>query len=85
VHLARATGAPIYPASYGASRFKQIRSWDRLIIPLPFARVVYTVGEPIAVPRHASDEELEALRLVVETRLNELTQHADAAASGAPE
>ena len=38
---------------------RALRSWDRLIIPLPFARVVFVVGEPLAVPAHAGDEQLE--------------------------
>jgi hypothetical protein len=83
IHLARATGAPLIPVSYSASRFKQLRSWDRLIIPLPFARITYIVGEPINVPRHASDDEVEGLRQQLETSLNELTAEADRATTKA--
>ena len=55
IHLGKATGAPIFPVTYAATRRRHLRSWDRLIIPLPFARIVFIVGEPIEVPRHASD------------------------------
>ncbi|MBI3784806.1 MAG: lysophospholipid acyltransferase family protein [Deltaproteobacteria bacterium] len=85
IHLARATGAPLIPVSYSASRFKQLRSWDRLIIPLPFANVTYVVGEPIEVPRHANDEEIEVLRRQLEVQLNALTAQADRAAAKTPE
>lgn len=84
MHLARATGAPLYPVSYGASRFKQIRSWDRLIIPLPFARIHYVIGEPLTVPRHADDDEVERLRLELEQRLNALNERADRLAGSSP-
>jgi lysophospholipid acyltransferase (LPLAT)-like uncharacterized protein len=77
IHLARATGAPIVPVTYAASRTWQLRSWDRLIIPRPLARVVYVAGEPLGVPRHAGEDEVEALRLELETRLNAITQIAE--------
>ena len=68
IQLARATGAPIYPAACGASRARTLTgSWDWLSIPLPLARVVYVVGEPLRVgacpgrgrgrgPAHAADQ-----------------------------
>jgi lysophospholipid acyltransferase (LPLAT)-like uncharacterized protein len=84
IHLARATGAVIYPASYAATRQLQLRSWDRLIIPLPFARAVYVVAEPLHVPRHASDAEAEALRCELEQRLAAATAAAEARAGRVP-
>lgn len=77
IHLARATGAPIFPVSYAATRRRQLRSWDGLLIPLPFSRVVFVAGEPLAVPRHTGDDELEAKRFVLEGRLNDVTQRAE--------
>lgn len=81
LQLARATGTPIYLVSYGASRAWTIRrSWDWLLVPAPLARIHYAVEQPIEVPREASAEELEALRLELEERLNRATRRADAAA-----
>jgi lysophospholipid acyltransferase (LPLAT)-like uncharacterized protein len=77
IHLGKATGAPIIPVTYAATRRRQLRSWDRLIIPLPFARVVFIAGEPVHVPRHASDDEVEGLRCELEQRLNAITAAAD--------
>jgi len=80
VQLARATGAPIYPAAFGASRGWVLkRSWDWLLIPAPFARVHYVVGEPLVVPSDATAEGMEALRIELERRLNQVTARADAA------
>ncbi len=78
VHLGKATGAPIIPLAYGATRRRQLRNWDRLIIPLPFSRIVYVVGEPLEVPRHIDGEEAEALRIELEQRLKAVTAAADA-------
>ena len=80
VHLARATGAPIYPMAYAATRVRQLRSWDRLLVPSPFARAVVVVGAPLAVPAHASAEDLAALRGEIEQRLVAVTTAAEARA-----
>lgn len=82
IYLAKVTGAPLFPVSYAASRKKQLRSWDQLIIPLPFARVVYVVGEPMLVPRDAGDAMLETMRAELEARLNRVTAEAEAAMHG---
>ncbi len=78
LHLARATGADVFPISYAAAWKRQLHSWDRLIIPLPFSRIAYVAGEPLRVPRDASDERLEELRLELESRLNQATTDAEA-------
>ena len=78
IHLARATGAPIFPVTYAATAPAPLRSWDRLIIPLPFARITYVAGEPLQVPRHATDTDVETLRRELETRLNRITEKAEA-------
>lgn len=78
VHLARTTGAPIFPVTYAAARKRQLHSWDRLVIPLPFSRVLYRVGEPIEVPRDADDAELTAKRVALEAELNRITDLAEA-------
>jgi lysophospholipid acyltransferase (LPLAT)-like uncharacterized protein len=78
IHLARATGAPIFPVTYAAASKRQLRSWDRMIIPLPFSRVLFRAGEPLEVARDADDEELDAKRLALEAQLNHITEVAEA-------
>jgi lysophospholipid acyltransferase (LPLAT)-like uncharacterized protein len=76
IRLAKATRATIFPVSCAVSRSLHLRSWDRLIIPLPFARVTFLVGEPIDVPRSARGAELESYRQDLANQLNELTRAA---------
>jgi len=87
IHLARATGAPLFPVTYAATRTRRLRSWDRLIIPLPFARVLFVVGEPLRVPRHTTDDQVETLRRDLEARLTAITDLAEGqiAAAAVPE
>ena len=57
---AQRSGAPIVLLRAVVDRAWRLRSWDRFIIPKPFARVTIYVSEPIAVnaasPRAAAEE-----------------------------
>jgi hypothetical protein len=59
VTLAQLGGIPIVPISWAADRGRRLRSWDRMEIPGPFARVRLAVGEPIVVPRQLGEDDLE--------------------------
>ena len=56
--VAQRTGAPIVPVAAGVSRAWRLRSWDRFVIPKPFARVVVAYGDPTSsgasTPREAA-------------------------------
>lgn len=49
------------------------------MIPRPFTCLVFAYGEPILVPREASEGELEALRERIERGLEEATARAEEA------
>lgn len=82
VHLAKAVAAPVYPMAYAPSRCVRLRSWDQLIIPLPFARIMIEIGTPLFVPAHADEDQLGHCRVELERALNALTQSVDAKAAG---
>jgi lysophospholipid acyltransferase (LPLAT)-like uncharacterized protein len=82
IRLARDSGRPIYPIALASSRRKVLDNWDRSTINLPFSLIAGVVGDPIRVSAEASDAELEAARLALETALNEATEHAYAIADG---
>jgi lysophospholipid acyltransferase (LPLAT)-like uncharacterized protein len=77
IALARMSGAPIYPVTWNVRRRRVLNSWDRFILALPFTRGVYIWGAPLSVPRDADEDTLEALRLELEKRLNDLCLEAD--------
>lgn len=79
VTLAKMTGAPVVPMSWWANRYWRIGSWDRMIIPKPFAQIELTVGEPIYVAREADDAALEAKRSQLERELDQLGFRAEEA------
>jgi len=77
--LGRYSGRPIVPVSLAADRCWRLRTWDRTLIPKPFARVAVAFGPSIRVQRSASPEELEEYRVQLERCLNEITLQADEA------
>jgi lysophospholipid acyltransferase (LPLAT)-like uncharacterized protein len=77
LQLARATGAPIFPLTYGAAWKITVRSWDRLLIPFPLSRVTYVVGPALRVPADASPELMEEKRKELEETLSAITSRAD--------
>ncbi len=79
VQVARLAGVPVLPLTVSAARRRLLRTWDRFLVPLPFSRGVFVWGEPIAVPRNADPEILEACRQEIEDRLIALTAEADRA------
>jgi len=59
--LARARGAPILPTGIAVDRAWRLRSWDRFVIPKPFARLVVAYGAPTLVDDAADDDAMEAI------------------------
>ncbi len=77
IELAKLTERPIVPFTFSASRRILLKTWDRFLIPLPFSRGVFVWGEPIRVDPRGDRSHLEEMRLLLERRLNELTEKAD--------
>ncbi len=77
--IARAAGIPLYPLAVAARPAISFRSWDRTLLPLPFARVHFQMGTPIRVASDASRDELEQLRAELERALETLQRLAEAA------
>ena len=71
IHAARLAGVPIVPAAGVAARRRVLGSWDRFVVPLPFAGGVVRWGEPIAIDGSADPE---AARRRVEDTLNAMTR-----------
>ena len=77
---AQRTGTPLVAVSVTADRAWHLRSWDRFMIPKPFARLTVAYAEPTRVDATTVREAaLEA------ARFEALHQRADALAAGAPD
>jgi lysophospholipid acyltransferase (LPLAT)-like uncharacterized protein len=78
VALARLTGQPMHAVGIAARPSLEFKSWDRTLLPLPFARVLCRIGDPIPVPSDATQQEIEAFRELLEAEISRLTDELEA-------
>lgn len=71
--LAKHTGMPIVPLAGSVNRCTRLHSWDRTIIPHPFATITIQCCQPIFVPPTAEKEELFAYQRQTSDALNAMT------------
>ena len=79
LQLAQLTGAPLVPLAAAATRAWWFESWDRFLVPKPFAQLHVAYGDPVYVPRETSD--LMAMTEHVEGILGDLMARVEAAAT----
>lgn len=70
--LAQLTGLPIVPLGCQARRKVRFKSWDRFQLPWPLTRCDVAFGEPLEVPRKATDEQRNALKDDLKRRMMEI-------------
>ena len=75
--MARIGGAPMVPLACAADRAWHLDRWDDFMIPKPFARVVYAIGEPIKVPPDTPVNAIEEFRVRMEDATNSLMQQSN--------
>ncbi|MBL9084618.1 MAG: lysophospholipid acyltransferase family protein [Planctomycetales bacterium] len=75
--LAARTGRPIVASGFAAKRsWKMAAGWTRFEIPLPFTKVYFLTGTPLAVPKDATREQLEECETLVQQEMDRLTKEA---------
>ena len=85
IFLASQLQLPIVLLGVGYDRFRRMNSWDRFVIPKPFARGRIISSPMIEIPKRLSRFELEHYRQKLEMLLTQLTDEAEAwAVSGEP-
>lgn len=83
VEAARLGRAPIVPVAFAASAGRRLDSWDRFLVPRPFARGIFVYGDPIEVQPRADRAAMETARAALERTLEDLTGRAERLADGA--
>ncbi len=79
IFTAQISGKAVVPIAYAASPAKLLRTWDKFVIPAPFARLRIAIGEPYFPPKRMSDEEMAAAQEELERRLHETYKLAERA------
>lgn len=75
--LAKRSGAVIIPGGAAATPCWFASSWDRYMIPKPFARAVIVLGKPLRVPSDADDSEMKRLAQELKRALDEAERRAE--------
>ena len=78
-YLAAATGRSLVAVGFAVSRAWRAASWDRMIFPKPFARIVAVFASPLPVERSAARDEagLDAAGRALEGRFEEAHDRAE--------
>lgn len=56
IALAQKTNSDIYYFSYKPSKYWQLKSWDKFIIPKPFGTIEFNISEPFNIDGLSKDE-----------------------------
>jgi lysophospholipid acyltransferase (LPLAT)-like uncharacterized protein len=74
VFLAQKTGAPVVPIHMEYSSCWRLKSWDRFVVPRPFAKLRAILGAPLRVPPVADPAQFEAERLRLQNAMMSLVE-----------
>jgi len=74
ITLAQVTGAPIIPIFYDVKTKIRLKTWDGLIIPLPFTYGYMSFGEPIFIPNNISEAEHKNFQNKVSGSLTDISK-----------
>lgn len=77
VTVAKYSGRPIFPIAIATRNRRLAKSWDRASIHLPFGPAAMVVGDGVQVSADADDAALDRARLLVQERLNKVTERAE--------
>jgi lysophospholipid acyltransferase (LPLAT)-like uncharacterized protein len=74
VFLAQKSGAAVLPMNLEFSHCWRLGSWDRFIVPRPFAKVRVLIGQPHVVKATSTPEEFERERLALQNSMMTLVE-----------
>lgn len=80
VELARCTGLAVWPVSFSAAHYYQLRTWDKARIPTPFNTLYLVYGKSLQLARRTDAAAATLFKQTLEQRLTEVQHQADQAA-----
>lgn len=72
--LAQRSGAPLLPYALAVPSARRLKTWDRFMLPMPFARGSIVFGEPICVGR---GDDVAGVRTLLQERMDAATARAE--------
>jgi lysophospholipid acyltransferase (LPLAT)-like uncharacterized protein len=77
VALGRSSGVPLTAFHAAVDKAWVLNSWDRMMIPMPFSRVLVRFGKLIKVPAGAGDEDLARYTAELQSSLDRVCEFAE--------
>ena len=77
VALARSSGVPLTIFHMAIDKAWVLNSWDRMMIPKPFSRVLMRFGKLIPVPAEATDEDIERYQQDLQDSLDRVREFSE--------
>jgi len=78
IDWARATGLPVFCYAYATKRQRRAKSWDQMLIPLPFTHGAYVYARfEETIPRKMDAAKMDAVRAQLQEFMVETTARAD--------
>jgi len=78
VALGRSSGVPLTMFHAAVEKAWVLNSWDKMMIPMPFSRVLLRIGKLIHVPADAGDEEIARCTAELQAALDRVCEFAEA-------
>jgi lysophospholipid acyltransferase (LPLAT)-like uncharacterized protein len=78
VALGRSSGVPLTMFHMAVEKAWVLNSWDRLMIPKPFSRVLVRMGTLIRVPKDAADDDIGRYTAELQASLDRVREFAEA-------
>lgn len=77
IRVAQMAQVPIIPTMPATKHKFTFNSWDKYEVPYWFSKSVAIYGEPVFVPKDATDDDLENYRVIIEKKMFELKNLAE--------
>ncbi|MEI7541763.1 MAG: lysophospholipid acyltransferase family protein [bacterium] len=78
LYLSKLTGLPIIPFGFYCDKKIRLKSWDKTIIMLPFAKGIFKFGVPLTVPPNATEADMEKCKTLLSEQLFKLNEECEA-------
>lgn len=77
IYLSSNAPAILMPMGAAASSYWRLPTWDKYLIPKPFARVHVHIGEPVVIPPNLERETTEEWQTLLDQIIDETSQEAE--------
>lgn len=74
VKLASETGAPIVVMTVAAKPHFTLPSWDGMLLPAPWSKVIYILKGPFYVPKGVDEEKMDEIRQTLEEDMKDIEE-----------